>query len=92
MRLTSNANTVGGRALERVAADWQTIKPELGGTARCDQMSPKRFRFEDFLTIDREAGPEEQQRAVEWMRERLDTFKMVFRPRIKAAVADLTTE
>ena len=53
-------------------------------------MSPGRFRIEEFLHTDREASAEQRERAANWLRERIATYVTVLRPRIKAAVADLS--
>ena len=92
VRLTSNAGTMGERAIERIATDWEVIRRELGGTAMLDHMSAGRWRIEEFLTIDRDASPAEREIAAGWLRERLSTYVAVLRPRIKVAVADLARE
>ena len=89
VRLTSNANTVGEAAIARIATDWIDVKQALGGHAVLDIMSPGRFRIEEFLAVDRESGAAQRERAAAWLRERLNTYVSVLRPRIREAVREL---
>lgn len=92
IRLTSNVNTVGEAAIRRVIEDWPAIRDSLGENAELDDMGDGRFRVQQFLSIDREAGPAERQRAIGWLRRGVNDYVTVFRPRIRDAVADLTRD
>lgn len=90
IRLSSNAGSVGEAAIRSAIADWESVAKELGGCPRLEEISPGRFVVEEFLVIDRTAGPENRDRALEWLRHRLRDFVSVFRPRIRDAVEQLT--
>ncbi len=92
VRLTSNVNTVGEAAIGRVIRDWPAIVAELGSAAFLDRMSPTRVRIEEFLTVDPDASPAERERAITWLRERINAYVTTFRPRIRAAVSEITGE
>lgn len=86
VRLTSNAGTIGEAAIRRVVGDWPNIQTELSDGAELEDMGSDRFRVQDFLSVDRDASPAERDRALRWLRGRLNDFITVFRPRIREAV------
>lgn len=89
VRLTSNINTVGEAAIRRIVSDWREIKSQLGGQPELDEMGNGRFRVQAFLSVDRESSPAERERAIKWLRLRVNDFVTVFRPRIREAVQQI---
>lgn len=85
--LSSHRDTPGERAMEAVAAEWETLRPLLGGSARLDQKQG-RPRIVDSKRVRSLADPSERERAYEWLAERTNTFVNVLRPRVRSAVAD----
>lgn len=89
VRLTSNAGTIGEAAIARVVQNWPAVRDALGGRAELHEMSEGRFRVQEFLKIDREADEAQKQHAMNWLRERLQTYASVFRPLIRDAVQQI---
>lgn len=89
VRLTSNIGTIGEGAIRITVDDWPAIAKQLGGAPDLEEMSPGRYRVEEFLTVDRNAGALERERAINWLRSRVRDFVSVFRPRIRQAVEQL---
>lgn len=89
VRLTSNKGTVGEAAIRLVAQDWSAISEQLGNGAVIEEMSPGRYRIEEFLMVDRAAGTLEREQALDWLRGRIRDFVSAFRPRIREAVERL---
>lgn len=92
--LVANKQTVGDRALQRVTQDWDEFRPLLGGQP---QLRPwKGDPDRKWIAEESPAVPfgseEERASSVAWLRERLNAWVSVFRPRIRAAVADLERE
>jgi hypothetical protein len=89
VRLTSNVGTVGEAAIRRVILDWKAISEQIGGTPQLEEMLPGRYRVQEFLSVDRNAGRTEKDQAATWLRQRLREYVSVFRPRIRDAVEQL---
>lgn len=90
IRLTSNAGTIGETAIRQVVEGWADIVEELGPSAELHDMGGGRFRVQEFVHVNPEAGGAERQRALDWLRRRINDYVTAFRPRIKDAVATLT--
>lgn len=90
--LVSNKNTIGDRALSRLAEDWPNLRAALGGMAEHHPYQADRSWFADTLDVSPFRGTEERQIALKWLRERIDTWVSVCRPRIKATIAELQHE
>jgi hypothetical protein len=90
--LSYTRGTIGERAVRRVIEDWESIQSEIGGSVRryVDRLG------RDLIQDDRDFGSliTEPQRAeaLRWLRDRSNAFVNAFRPRIRAAVADLLEE
>lgn len=89
VRLSSNVNTVGEAAIRQVVSGWPTLARELGGTTQVQEKSPNRFTVEEFLSVDRQSGAEERERAIMWLRTRINDYVTAFRPRVRSAVDNL---
>jgi hypothetical protein len=81
--LSSSANTIGAYAIRAVVEDFDTLKDELGGTARPYQANG-RPSIIDALRPG-QLGPAETRK---WLAERVNTFVNVMRPRVRSAAAD----
>lgn len=86
---TSRRGTAGDAALTKLAGEPEVVQA-LGGSAEIRESPPGRYSFADWLAVNPFGSLGERQRGVEWLRDRLDHFVSVLRPRIRAAVADLT--
>jgi hypothetical protein len=85
-------NSLGEQAVRRTVADWETIREELGGTVTLYEDKMGRPVILDELSVGSLADPANRERAMVWLRSRLNDFINALRPRIKAAVADLNQE
>jgi hypothetical protein len=97
--LSYTRGSEGERILRRLLADWDEIRTELDGAADIwvDMAGEKSEGSPRTLIIDKLqtgslAGEAEKIRAFEWLRGRTNDFINVFRPRIRAAAADLNLE
>lgn len=92
--LVGNKGTFGDKAVGRLAEDWDEIAPLLGGSAelRPWQNDPARRWISEFMAARPFADAKQRGLTIEWLRERIDTWISVLRPRIRAAVADLELE
>ena len=72
--------------MEAIAADWDTVKGELGGTAKLIEKDG-RPRMIDLLTVGRLDQAEMRAKGFAWPAERANTFVNVLRPRIRSAAA-----
>ena len=89
--LSSWRNTPGGYAMEAIAADWDTVKGELGGTAKLIEKDG-RPRIIDSLTVGRLDQAEMRAKGFAWLAERVNTFVNVLRPRIRSAAAEYPSQ
>ena len=85
--LSSNRESVGERAAEAIAEDWDNVKPLLGGTAHLNRKDG-RPRIGDVFSPGPLDNPDVRARAYDWLAERTNTFINVLRPRVRSAVAD----
>ena len=88
VRLTSNIGTVGEAAIRIAAQDWDEVREQLGGAPEREEMTPERFRVQEFMRV----ASNGREQAILWTRERLRSFVSVFRPRIRAAVEQLRNQ
>ncbi len=86
--LSSQRSTPGEQAVIAIAADWDRIAPELGGTAQKVEWEG-RPRILDKLSVGPLQSSDTRQRAQEWLAERVNSFVNVLRPRIRAALNDI---
>ncbi len=85
--LTSWRNTAGEYATEAVVKDWDTVKQQLGGTARLVDKDG-RPRIVDSLRVGPLTQSDVRERGFVWLAERVNTFVNVLRPRIRSAAAE----
>jgi hypothetical protein len=85
--LTSWRNTAGEYAIEVVVKDWDTVKEQLGGTARLVDKDG-RPRIVDSLRVGPLTQSDVRERGFVWLAERVNTFVNVLRPRIRSAAAE----
>jgi hypothetical protein len=85
--LTSWRNTAGEYATEAVVKDWDTVKEQLGGTARLVDKDG-RPRIVDSLRVGPLTHSDVRERGFVWLAERVNTFVNVLRPRIRSAAAE----
>ncbi len=83
---------IGARVVDHLLEDWQTIRDDLGGTVMLQVDRNERRLIRDEFRTGAWTNPTEKDRALAWLRERTNDFVNVLRPRVKAAVADLSGE
>jgi len=86
--LSSFRNTPGGYAMQKIVDDWDTVKDELGGSAKLRSVTDGRPTVSDSLTVGSLDQAEVRKRAFSWLAERVNTFVNVMRPRVRSAAAD----
>ena len=89
--LTSWRNTAGEYAIEVVVKDWDTVKEQLGGTARLVDKDG-RPRIVDSLRVGPLTQSDMRERGCSWLAERVNTFVSVVRPRIRSAAVGHETK
>ena len=85
--LSSSRNSAGEFAMDAVAADWDEVGPLLGGRAALRAFKDGRIHVDEamrFGPLDVQAN---RDAAFAWLRERVNTFINVVRPRVRSAVA-----
>jgi hypothetical protein len=97
--LSYTRGSEGEAIVRRILDDWESVKTELGGTARCytDHKGLKatgapRTLIQDDLRTGSWMEADQRQKAFAWLRNRTNDFLNVLRPRIRAAAADLQME
>lgn len=85
--LSSYRNSVGEFAMEAIASDWDTVRPELNGTAKLIDRDGRPCVTDSFTPGPLDV-PENRSKAFVWLQERVNTFINVIRPRVRSAVAD----
>jgi hypothetical protein len=92
--LVSNRQTVGDQALQRVALDWEEIRSLLGGQPELRDWrgDPDRKWIAEEVAAAPFGSTQQRQEAIDWLRERLNSWVSIFRPRIRSAVADIERE
>jgi hypothetical protein len=85
--LSSRRNTPGRYAMQAIADDLDAFKDQLGGSVRLGKVDGQ-----DTIFDDRQAGPmdqpEERQRVISWLAERVNTFVNILRPLVRSKAAD----
>jgi hypothetical protein len=89
--LSSSRNSAGEYAMQAIVDDWDTVKGELGGTAKLTENKEGRPRIVDALNVVSLDRPEVRERAFAWLAERVNTFVNVMRPRVRSAVTDYSS-
>ncbi|MDQ2860840.1 MAG: hypothetical protein M3T55_08955 [Pseudomonadota bacterium] len=88
--LSSSRGSAGETAMLAIVDDWDEVRKELGGTAKVIDNKGKLN-----ITDSRVAGPLDQAevraKAFVWLRERVNVFVNVMRPRVRSVVAALET-
>ena len=82
----------GERIAQRLLEDWDSIRTELGGTAKRYVDKLGRELIQDDFQTGPWTQPDEKARALAWLRSRTNHFLNVLRPRIRTAAADLNLE
>ena len=85
--LSSFRNSAGEFAMQAVADDWEEVKGELNGTAKLIDREGRPCILDSFSQGSLDSA-EVRLRAFDWLRDRVNTFVNVLRPRIRSAVAD----
>lgn len=90
--LSYSRASVGERATLRVLEDVDEYLGQIGGDPKLDVAKDGRR----LLTVRKQVGaltdPTNRQLSLAWLRERTNEYVNVFRPRIRAAVADLAQD
>jgi hypothetical protein len=89
--LTSSPDGAGLFAVQAAAGAWQDIKGQLGGTAYLTEKNG-RPRIADVASFGPLADLAARERAIGWLRDRINTFVNVLRPRIRLAMDDYKIE
>lgn len=89
--LSANRGTVGDKALQTIVAEWSEVAPLIGGHAEVKpwQGDNSRFWIAEFQSLDVFTNESDRKHAIGWLRERIDVWVSVLRPRIRAIVTDL---
>ncbi len=74
--------------MRAIADEWDTVKAELGGSARLIEKEDGRPRMVDSLDTGPLGQPEVRKLAFAWLTERVNMFVNVMRPRVRSASAD----
>jgi hypothetical protein len=90
--LSYTRGSLGERVVRRVVEDWDGIREELGGTVTLFEDNLGRPLIHDELVVGPFGEGENRDRALSWLRRRLNDFINVLRPRVRAIVADLHEE
>lgn len=90
--LSYTKNTIGERAVRRVAEDGEAICRELGGRATVETNRDGRLSIVDRLIVGSLSDPQDRAEALAWLAARTNDFVNVIRPRIKSAVAELSED
>ena len=86
--LSSWRNTVGEYAMQAIADDWDSVRSELGDTARLGKDRYGRPRIADSLVVEALERADVRKKGFEWLTRRVNTFVNILRPRVRSAVAD----
>ena len=89
--LSSSRNSAGEFAMLAIADDWDTVKEELGGTAKLVDREGRPCIIDSFCPGPLDVA-EIRAEAFVWLCERVNTFVNVMRPRVRSAVADYTAK
>ncbi len=86
--LSASRNSAGEFASDRLADDWDTIGPLLGGSAAITLNEDDRRRIGDERPFVNLNDASQRAEAFRWLAERTNTFVNVLRPRVRSAVED----
>jgi hypothetical protein len=90
--IVGNKNTLGDRAIKRLAEDWDELREALGGAPEVRFYDPDRAWIVETLNVTPFSSHQGRDTAITWLRERMDRWVSTFRPRIRAAVAEIEKE
>lgn len=92
--LVASKDTPGDQAIKQLADDWEKLRTLLGGSPelRTWRGNESRYWIAEFSTAAPFADPAQRQTAILWLRERMNSWVAVLRPRIRAIVAELQQE
>jgi hypothetical protein len=85
--LSSRRNTPGRYAMQVIVEDLDSIKPQLGENVKLDRVGGEASII-DWIQAGQMDQPEERERVLSWLAERVNTFVNVLRPRMRSAAAD----
>jgi hypothetical protein len=87
VQLSSTTNSPGDFARQAVLEQWNTLKDQLGGTAKPVEEKGRRS-IRDCRTFGDLDDPKARDAAFAWLSERVNTFVNVLRPLVRSVVAD----
>jgi len=87
--LSYTRGSIGERVVRRVVEDWPDIREELGESVTLFEDNLGRPLIHEELVVGSLAEPTNRDRAIAWLRRRLNDFVNVLWPRVRAIVADL---
>lgn len=90
--LSYSRASVGQRSVLRVLEDLETFRSEFSVQPTVEVGKDERHLLSVTLQSGSLADPAERARAISWLADQTNDFVNVFRPRIRAAVADLLEE
>jgi hypothetical protein len=85
--LSSHRNTAGDYARQAIVDDWDSVKDQLGGTAKVIEESGRSLIRDSHIFGGLDQA-EVRKKAFAWLAERVNTFVNVLRPRVRSAAAD----
>jgi hypothetical protein len=85
--LSSKRNTPGRYAVQVIVKDLDAIKPQLGENVKLERVDGENS-VGDWIQAGQMAQPEERERVLSWLAERVNTFVNVLRPRMRSAAAE----
>ncbi len=88
--LSSTRGTVGERASQAIVEEWDSVREELGGSARLSTDPYGRQRIGDSASFGALDDSAIRQQAFVWLGERVNRFINILRPRVRSFVADET--
>ena len=88
--LSFSKESIGSLVNDRLLHDEVEIIAELSGSAKVELQRDGRRLIIDYITTGSWTDVMERERALAWLRSRTNDFVNVLRPRVKAAVADLS--
>lgn len=90
--IVGNRNTVGDKAIKRVAEQWEELRELLGGRPELKHYEPDRAWIVETFDVKPFSNSEQRAAAVKWLRDRMDRWVSVLRPRVRTAVEDIERE
>jgi hypothetical protein len=90
--LVGNKNTVGDRAIRRISEPWEQLKEDLGDSPELRIYDPDRAWIIETMNLAVFENAIDRERALKWLREKMDRWVSVLRPRIRTAVAEIKHE